>query len=94
MQKGKYTMKGLNSLCLSLKIIKPGRISAKSLVLNQLQTWIIEGVLKPNEKINDGELAEALGVSRTPVREALQILELSGLVEMVPGQKRKLLLLS
>lgn len=88
-------MKGLNSLCLSLKIIKKlGRVSAKSLVLNQLQGWIIEGVLKPNEKINDGELAEALGVSRTPVREALQILELSGLVEMVPGQKQKLLLFS
>ncbi|PGP37653.1 GntR family transcriptional regulator [Bacillus thuringiensis] len=69
---------------------KPGRISAKSLVLNQLQNWIIEGVLKPNEKINDGELAEALGVSRTPVREALQILELSELVEMVPGQKTKI----
>ncbi|HEB2431622.1 TPA: GntR family transcriptional regulator [Bacillus cereus] len=69
---------------------KPGRISAKSLVLNQLQNWIIEGVLKPNEKINDGELAEALGVSRTPVREALQILELSGLVEMVPGRKTKI----
>lgn len=46
------------------------------------------------KKINDGELAEALGVSRTPVREALQILELSGLVEMVPGQKQKLLLFS
>lgn len=73
---------------------KQGRVSAKSLVLNQLQDWIIEGVLKPDEKINDGELAEALGVSRTPVREALQILELSGLVEMVPGQKQKLLLLS
>ncbi len=42
------------------------------------------------KKINDGELAEALGVSRTPVREALQILELSGLVEMVPGQKTKI----
>ncbi|HFK1451379.1 MULTISPECIES: GntR family transcriptional regulator [Bacillus cereus group] len=69
---------------------KLGRVSAKSLVLNQLQDWIIEGVLKPNEKINDGELAEALGVSRTPVREALQILELSGLVEMVPGQKTKI----
>ncbi|QUW28192.1 GntR family transcriptional regulator [Bacillus cereus] len=69
---------------------KQGRVSAKSLVLNQLQDWIIEGVLKPDEKINDGELAEALGVSRTPVREALQILELSGLVEMVPGQKTKI----
>ncbi|CAM3854998.1 GntR family transcriptional regulator [Bacillus paramycoides] len=69
---------------------KPGRVSAKSLVLNQLQDWIIEGVLQPDEKINDVELAEALGVSRTPVREALQILELSGLVEMVPGQKTKI----
>ncbi|HDR7634969.1 MULTISPECIES: GntR family transcriptional regulator [Bacillus] len=69
---------------------KPGRVSTKSLVLNQLQDWIIEGVLRPDEKINDGELAEALGVSRTPVREALQILELSGLVEMVPGQKTKI----
>ncbi|MBK5346561.1 GntR family transcriptional regulator [Bacillus sp. TH44] len=69
---------------------KPGRVSAKSLVLNQLQDWIIEGVLRPDEKINDGELAEALGVSRTPVREALQILEISGLVEMVPGQKTKI----
>ena len=33
-------------------------------------------------------MAEALGVSRTPVREALQILELSGLVEMVPGKTK------
>ncbi|HDR7947809.1 TPA: GntR family transcriptional regulator [Bacillus toyonensis] len=69
---------------------KPERVSAKSLVLTQLQDWIIEGVLQPDEKINDGELAEALGVSRTPVREALQILELSGLVEMIPGQKTKI----
>ncbi|MDM5154284.1 GntR family transcriptional regulator [Bacillus sp. DX1.1] len=69
---------------------KQERFSAKSLVLNQLQDWIIEGVLKPDEKINDSELAEALGVSRTPVREALQVLELSGLVEMVRGQKTKI----
>ncbi len=68
---------------------KQERLSAKSLVLNQLQDWIIEGVLQPDEKIHDGELAKALGVSRTPVREALQVLEISGLVEMVPGQKNK-----
>lgn len=30
---------------------KQGRVSAKSLVLNQLQDWIIEGVLQPDEKI-------------------------------------------
>ncbi|PES33304.1 GntR family transcriptional regulator [Bacillus thuringiensis] len=66
------------------------RISAKSLVLNQLQEWIVEGVLKPNEKINDGEIAQALGVSRTPVREALQVLKFSGLVEMIPGKQTKI----
>ncbi len=36
-----------------------------------IQLWIIEGVLQPNKKMNDGELTEALGVSRSPVREAL-----------------------
>ncbi|WP_369902105.1 GntR family transcriptional regulator [Bacillus manliponensis] len=69
---------------------KQERFSAKTIVLNQLQDWIIEGILKPDEKINDNELAEALGVSRTPVREALQVLELSGLVEMIRGQKTKI----
>src|SRR5690349_12534669 len=69
---------------------KQERFSAKTIVLNQLQDWIIKGVLKPDEKINDNDLADALGVSRTPVREALQVLELSGLVEMVRGQKTKI----
>lgn len=69
---------------------KQERFSAKTIVLNQLQDWIIEGILKPDEKVNDNELAEALGVSRTPVREALQVLELSGLVEMIRGQKTKI----
>ncbi|MEJ8547876.1 GntR family transcriptional regulator [Brevibacillus borstelensis] len=61
------------------------RISAKNKVLQQLQTWIIDGTLQPGEKILDTELADAIGVSRTPVREALQILELQGFVEMQPG---------
>ena len=71
-----------------LKIIKTRKSFSKITRFKSTTRLIIEGVLKPNEKINDGELAEALGVSRTPVREALQILELSGLVEMVPGQNK------
>ncbi|WP_284141402.1 MULTISPECIES: GntR family transcriptional regulator [unclassified Virgibacillus] len=62
------------------------RKSAKENVLMQLQQWIIDGTLTPGEKINDKELAEALGVSRTPVREALQLLEVQGFVKMYPGK--------
>lgn len=64
----------------------PVRISAKDRALSQIQRWIIDGTLQPGEKLNDAELAEALGVSRTPVREALQLLEVQGLVQMQPGR--------
>ncbi|MBO2533568.1 MAG: GntR family transcriptional regulator [Thermoactinomycetaceae bacterium] len=68
---------------------KMERISAKQRALEQIQRWIIEGTLRPGEKILDGELAEVLGMSRTPVREALQILEMQGFVEMHPGSATK-----
>ena len=63
----------------------PNRLTAKQRAFQQLQEWIIDGTLRPGEKLNDGELAGALGVSRTPVREALQLLNAEGLVEMNPG---------
>ena len=65
---------------------KPVRISAKENAFNQLQQWIIDGTLRPEEKLNDTELAQALGVSRTPIRESLQLLEAQGFVEMFPGK--------
>ncbi|MEW9677111.1 GntR family transcriptional regulator [Lentibacillus sp. L22] len=65
---------------------KPIRKSAKENTFNQLQQWIIDGTLLPGEKLNDKELAEALGVSRTPVRESLQLLEVQGFVHMYPGK--------
>jgi DNA-binding GntR family transcriptional regulator len=46
----------------------------------QLRDWIIEGTLAPGESLRDEALAEALGMSRTPVRDALQRLENEGLV--------------
>lgn len=64
----------------------PARMSAKERALSQLQRWIIDGTFQPGEKLIDAELADALGVSRTPVREALQLLEIQGLVEMHPGK--------
>ncbi|NEU32622.1 GntR family transcriptional regulator [bacterium LRH843] len=65
---------------------KPVRQSAKESAFNQLQQWIIDGTLLPGEKLNDVELAKALGVSRTPVRESLQLLEVQGFVKMYPGK--------
>lgn len=57
------------------------RPSIREEVYRQVLTWIMEGVLCPGEKIVDKELARHLGVSRTPVREALRRLEDKGLVE-------------
>lgn len=65
---------------------RPVRKSAKESAFNQLQQWIIDGTLHPGEKLNDSELAEALGVSRTPVRESLQLLEAQGFVQLFPGK--------
>ena len=65
---------------------KPARISAKESAFLQLQQWIIDGTLQPEEKLVDTELAKALNLSRTPIREALQLLEAQGFVEMFPGK--------
>ncbi|MCZ2257924.1 GntR family transcriptional regulator [Sporosarcina sp. G11-34] len=66
--------------------IKTKRKTAKETAFNQLQQWIIDGTLYPGEKLNDLELAKVLGVSRTPIRESLQLLEVQGFVEMFPGK--------
>jgi DNA-binding GntR family transcriptional regulator len=47
---------------------------------SRLRADIVHGVLRPNERLVEVELAERLGVSRTPVRESLQRLVLEGLV--------------
>jgi DNA-binding GntR family transcriptional regulator len=50
-------------------------------VYDEIRQWIMNGELAPGEKIRDKEIADALGVSRTPVREALRRLEDEGLIE-------------
>ena len=57
------------------------RSSMRDEVYDTLLEWIMEGELKPGEKLLDKELAASLGVSRTPVREALRRLEDKELVE-------------
>jgi DNA-binding GntR family transcriptional regulator len=55
-------------------------------VREQLQDAILEGVLKPGERLRAEALAQRYGTSRTPVREALLQLEAQGLVEVEPNR--------
>src|SRR5690606_19153041 len=56
----------------------------RELVFEAIREAIIEGTLEPGERLMEAQLAEDLGVSRTPVREAIRQLELAGLVVMIP----------
>ncbi len=62
------------------------RLSAKDIIYRTVCEWIITGVLRPGEKILDSELAKHFSVSRTPVREALQVLESQKLICVRPGR--------
>ena len=56
----------------------------RDIVFETLREAIINQTLKPGERLMEIQLAEEMGVSRTPVREAIRKLELEGLVVMVP----------
>src|SRR5256885_3562384 len=57
------------------------RSLAREEAYGKLRDWIIDGTLQPGETLRDQEIAQSLGVSRTPVREALRRLEDEGFVE-------------
>lgn len=56
----------------------------RDVVVNTLRQAILRGELKPGERLMEVQLANKLGVSRTPIREAIRKLELEGLVLMIP----------
>lgn len=56
----------------------------RDVVFNTLRRAILRGELKPGERLMEIQLANKLGVSRTPIREAIRKLELEGLVIMIP----------
>lgn len=56
----------------------------RDVVFNTLRQEILTGKLKPGERLMEIHLANKLGVSRTPIREAIRKLELEGLVIMIP----------
>lgn len=56
----------------------------RDVVFNTLRESILKGEMKPGERLMEIHLADKLGVSRTPIREAIRKLELEGLVTMIP----------
>ena len=61
----------------------------RDVVFNTLRQEILFGTLKPGENLREVALANRIGVSRTPVREAIRMLEIEGLVVMQPGKGAK-----
>jgi DNA-binding GntR family transcriptional regulator len=72
-----------------LQLIPPppaGPASVGDAVYDQILEALHQGRLQPGERLHDGEFAAQLGVSRTPVREALQRLRELGVVEFAPAR--------
>ena len=67
-------------------LLKIHPVSLRDQVVDQIRTAIIQGQLKPGDHIVKQDLTDLLGVSRTPVREALLLLEQEGLVTSIPNR--------
>ena len=68
----------------NLKVNMNEYLPLRDVVFNTLRDAILKGELEPGERLMEIQLAERLGVSRTPIREAIRKLELEGLVVMIP----------
>lgn len=55
-------------------------------VVEHLRDLILSGELRPQSRVNEPELAERFGISRTPLREAIKILSAEGLIELLPNR--------
>lgn len=65
-----------------IKIDEPKLLSED--IAESIKTAIIKGKFKPGEKISEGDLAESMGISRTPLREAFRKLENEGFIRIIP----------
>jgi DNA-binding GntR family transcriptional regulator len=64
----------------------PGQGARSVGIVERLRALILTGEYGPDERLIEEQLAERLGVSRTPVRQALTMLEAEGLVEIAPNR--------
>jgi DNA-binding GntR family transcriptional regulator len=56
----------------------------REVVAEEIRAMIVSGAIAPGERLVEDKLADELGVSRNPVREAIRLLEATGLVDVVP----------
>ncbi len=63
-------------------------------VASRLRDMIVEGRLEPGARLNERELCEQLGISRTPLREALRVLATEGLISVLPNRGAQVVKLS
>ncbi|MDJ1159204.1 GntR family transcriptional regulator [Chelatococcus sp. SYSU_G07232] len=64
----------------------PTRESLHDEVLARLRDFIVEGHLKPGDRVPERQLCETFGISRTPLREALKVLASEGLIDLLPNR--------
>ena len=69
-----------------LAVTKVERKRLHDTVVDHLRNLIVEGALAPGMKLNERELCETLGISRTPLREAMKVLAAEGLIEIAPNR--------
>jgi DNA-binding GntR family transcriptional regulator len=62
------------------------RQNLHDVIVSRVRDMIIEGTLAPGARIHEGHLCQELGVSRTPLREALKYLASEGLLQLSPGR--------
>jgi DNA-binding GntR family transcriptional regulator len=62
-------------------------VPLREAVARTLKRAILDGSLRPGQPISENKIANKLSVSRTPVREAVRILEAENLVTLLPGRK-------
>jgi DNA-binding GntR family transcriptional regulator len=70
------------------------RASLHEPVAERLRQIIARGDIAAGERLNEAAIAEAFGVSRTPLREAIKLLAAEGLLELLPGRGARVRLLS
>lgn len=61
-------------------------MSKKQLAYERIKSMLVNGELKPQESLVERQLCQKLGVSRTPVRQALQALVSDGFLEIIEGK--------
>jgi DNA-binding GntR family transcriptional regulator len=72
------------SKAMELKLNQDAYLPLRDVVFKTLRDAILRGDLKPGERLMEMHLAEGLGVSRTPIREAIRMLEQEGLAITIP----------